>query len=99
MKTFWLAAVSLCVLASPVIAQPAVQSPTGNLERLGAFQSTGTEEPKAIPQEGRKADALRRNRRTGSDRRGPAARHLVRPGRSIVADTSLTVRLARGPNS
>jgi glucose/arabinose dehydrogenase len=61
MKTFWLAAVSLCVLASPVIAQPAVQSPTGNLERLGAFQSTGTEEPKTIPQEGRKADALRRN--------------------------------------
>lgn len=61
MKTFWLAAVSLSVLASPVIAQPAVQSPTGNLERLGAFQNTGTEEPKPIPQEGRKADALRRN--------------------------------------
>jgi glucose/arabinose dehydrogenase len=31
------------------------------LERLAAFQSTGTEEPKPIPQEGRKADALRRN--------------------------------------
>jgi glucose/arabinose dehydrogenase len=31
------------------------------LERLSAFQSTGTEEPKPIPQEGRKADAIRRN--------------------------------------
>jgi glucose/arabinose dehydrogenase len=51
----------VAVLASPVLAQPAVQSPTGNLERLGAFQSTGTEEPKPIPQEGRKADAIRRN--------------------------------------
>jgi glucose/arabinose dehydrogenase len=61
MKSFWLAAVSLSVLASPVLAQPAVQSPTGNLERLGAFQTTGTEEPKPIPQEGRKADAIRRN--------------------------------------
>jgi glucose/arabinose dehydrogenase len=61
MKQFWLAAVSVAVLASPVLAQPAVQSPTGNLERLGAFQSTGTEEPKPIPQEGRKADAIRRN--------------------------------------
>jgi glucose/arabinose dehydrogenase len=61
MKSFWLAAVSLTVLASPALAQPAVQSPTGNLERLGAFQTTGTEEPKPIPQEGRKADAIRRN--------------------------------------
>ena len=61
MKQFWLAAVSVAVLASPVLAQPAVQSPTGNLDRLGAFQSTGTEEPKPIPQEGRKADAIRRN--------------------------------------
>lgn len=61
MKQFWLAAVSAAVLASPVLAQPAVQSPTGNLDRLGAFQSTGTEEPKPIPQEGRKADAVRRN--------------------------------------
>src|SRR5687767_15113585 len=61
MKQFWLAAVSAAVLASPVLAQPAVQSPTGNLDRLGAFQSTGTEEPKPNPQEGRKADAVRRN--------------------------------------
>ena len=61
MKQFWLAAVSAAVLASPVLAQPAVQSPSGNLDRLGAFQSTGTEEPKPIPQEGRKADAVRRN--------------------------------------
>jgi glucose/arabinose dehydrogenase len=61
MKPLLLAAVSAFVLASPVLAQPAVQSPTGNLERLGAFQSTGTEEPKPIPQEGRKADAIKRN--------------------------------------
>jgi glucose/arabinose dehydrogenase len=60
MKTFWLAAVSAVVLSSPVIAQPAVQ-PTGNLERLSSFQSTGTVEPKPIPQEGRRADAIRRN--------------------------------------
>jgi glucose/arabinose dehydrogenase len=61
MKQLTYAAVAALVVASPVMAQPAVQSPTGNLERLAAFQSTGTEEPKPIPQEGRKADALRRN--------------------------------------
>ena len=61
MKHLAYAAVSALVLASPVIAQPAAQSPTGNLERLSAFQGTGTEEPKPIPQEGRKADALKRN--------------------------------------
>ncbi len=49
MKRLVLAAVSAAVLASPVLAQPAAQSPTGNLDRLGAFQSTGTEEPKPIP--------------------------------------------------
>jgi glucose/arabinose dehydrogenase len=61
MKTYWLAAVSLSVLASSALAQPAGQSPSSNLERLGAFQMTGTEEPKPIPQEGRRADAIRRN--------------------------------------
>jgi glucose/arabinose dehydrogenase len=61
MKKVLLAAVSTIVLASPVLAQPAVQSPTGNLDRLGAFQATGTEEPKPIPQEGRRADSIRRN--------------------------------------
>jgi glucose/arabinose dehydrogenase len=61
MKRLLLTAVSAAVLASSALAQPAVQSPTGNLERLGAFQSTGTEEPKPIPQEGRRADAIRRN--------------------------------------
>jgi glucose/arabinose dehydrogenase len=61
MKAVLLAALSSAVLASPVFAQPAVQSPTGNLERLGAFQSTGTEEPRPIPQEGRRADAIKRN--------------------------------------
>jgi glucose/arabinose dehydrogenase len=60
MKHLWLAAVSAVVLASPVIAQPAVQSPTGNLDRLSSFQSTGTAEPRPIAQEGRKADALSR---------------------------------------
>ena len=53
MKQFWLAAVSAAALASPVLAQPDPQSPTGNLERLASFQSTGTDEPKPIPQEGR----------------------------------------------
>jgi hypothetical protein len=61
MKHIAYAAVSALVLASSVMAQPAIQSPTGNLERLLAMQSTGTEEPKPIPQEGRKADAIRRN--------------------------------------
>jgi glucose/arabinose dehydrogenase len=61
MKGLLLLTVSSLGLSAAALAQPAVQSPTGNLERLGAFQSTGTEEPKPIPQEGRKADALRRN--------------------------------------
>jgi len=61
MKSLWLGAVSLIVLASPVLSQPAQQSPSGNLERLSSFQSTGTVEPKPIPQEGRRADAIRRN--------------------------------------
>jgi glucose/arabinose dehydrogenase len=61
MKVFWLAAVSAVVLASPVLAQPAVTSPTGNLDKLSSFRSTGTVEPPLIPQEGRKADALRKN--------------------------------------
>ena len=61
MKFAWLAAVSTFVLASPGLAQPAPQSPTSNLEKLSSFQSTGTVEPRAIPQEGRRADAIRRN--------------------------------------
>ncbi len=61
MKALLLAAVSAAVLASPVLAQSAAQSPTGNLERLSSFQSTGTEEPRPIPQEGRRADAIKRN--------------------------------------
>ncbi len=56
----WLAAASAVVLASPVFAQSA-SSPSGNLEKLSSFQSTGTAEPKPIPQEGRRADAIRRN--------------------------------------
>ncbi|MFC4172196.1 PQQ-dependent sugar dehydrogenase [Microvirga sp. GCM10011540] len=61
MKAIWLAAVSTVALASQVLAQPAAQSPTSNLEKLSSFQSTGTVEPKPIPQEGRRADAIRRN--------------------------------------
>jgi len=61
MKAIWLAAVSTVALASAVSAQPAAQPPTGNLEKLMSFQSTGTTEPKPIPQEGRRADAIRRN--------------------------------------
>ncbi|MBM6594297.1 PQQ-dependent sugar dehydrogenase [Microvirga pudoricolor] len=61
MKTLWLTAVSTLVLASQAIAQPANQAPTGNLERLSSFKSTGTAEPKPIPQEGRRADAIKRN--------------------------------------
>jgi glucose/arabinose dehydrogenase len=50
----------MTVLASSAVAQPAA-APTGNLEKLSSFQSTGTVEPKLIPQEGRRADAIRRN--------------------------------------
>src|SRR3954467_2650776 len=56
-----LGAVLALILASPALAQSTDQSPPGNLEKLSSFRSTGTVEPKPIPQEGRKADALRRN--------------------------------------
>jgi hypothetical protein len=46
MKSFWLFAVSTFALASLAFAQPATtQSPTGNLEKLSSFRSTGTAEP------------------------------------------------------
>ena len=61
MKSIWLAAVSTVAFASSSLAQPATQPPTSNLEKLQTFQSTGTVEPKQIPQEGRRADAIRRN--------------------------------------
>jgi glucose/arabinose dehydrogenase len=61
MKSIWLAAVSTVALASSALAQPATQPPTSNLEKLQTFQSTGTVEPKTIPQEGRRADAIRKN--------------------------------------
>jgi glucose/arabinose dehydrogenase len=62
MKSLWLFAVSAVALASPAFAQPATtQSPTGNLEKLSSFRSTGTAEPRPIQQEGRRADAIRRN--------------------------------------
>jgi glucose/arabinose dehydrogenase len=61
MKSVLLAAVSLVALASTSLAQPAAQPQTGNLEKLTSFQSTGTTEPRPIAQEGRRADAIRRN--------------------------------------
>jgi len=61
MKSVLLAAVSFVAFASSSFAQPATQSPTGNLEKLSSFQSTGTTEPRPIPQEGRRADAIRKN--------------------------------------
>jgi glucose/arabinose dehydrogenase len=65
MRPHWLAALlsvlASPVLASPVLAQRAAQSPTGNLDRLPGIRSAGTEEPKPIPQQGRRADAIRRN--------------------------------------
>ncbi len=61
MKSVLLAAVSIVAFASSSFAQPATQSPTGNLEKLSSFQSTGTAEPRPIPQEGRRADAIRKN--------------------------------------
>lgn len=60
MKPILLAAVSVLALASSGLAQPA-QQPTGNLEKLSTFQTTGTVEPKPVAQEGRRADAIRRN--------------------------------------
>jgi len=61
MKSVLLAAVSIVAFVSSSFAQPATQSPTGNLEKLSSFQSTGTAEPRPIPQEGRRADAIRKN--------------------------------------
>ena len=63
MKTVLLAAVSVVALASSSFAQPATQSPTGNLEKLSSFQSTGTAEPRPVAQEGRRADAIRKQSR------------------------------------
>lgn len=61
MKSLFLASVSVAFLTSTALAQPATQSPSGNLEKLTSFRSTGTVEPKPIPQEGRRADSIRRN--------------------------------------
>ncbi|MBF9234398.1 PQQ-dependent sugar dehydrogenase [Microvirga alba] len=61
MKSIWLIAVSVVALASPAFAQPPAQSPTGNLDKLSSFKSTGTAEPKPVPQDGRRAGAIRKN--------------------------------------
>jgi glucose/arabinose dehydrogenase len=61
MKSVLLSAVSFVAFASSSFAQPSTQTPTGNLEKLSSFQSTGTAEPRPIPQEGRRADAIRKN--------------------------------------
>jgi glucose/arabinose dehydrogenase len=60
MKSVLLAAVSFVALTSSSFAQPAAQ-PTSNLEKLTSFQSTGTAEPRPVAQEGRRADAIRKN--------------------------------------
>jgi glucose/arabinose dehydrogenase len=61
MKSILLAAASIVALASSSFAQPAPQPSSSNLEKLQSFQSTGTVEPRPISQEGRRADAIRRN--------------------------------------
>src|SRR5690349_24753323 len=53
--------VSLIALAAPALAQPVPAPKSDNLEKLGAFRSTGTVEPPQVPQSGRRADALRKN--------------------------------------
>jgi glucose/arabinose dehydrogenase len=57
-------AVALVLSAPVALAQPAGpadSSKTQNLEKLSSFQQTGTVEPAAVAQTGRRADALRRN--------------------------------------
>ncbi len=61
MKFVLLAAASIVAFASSSLAQPSAQPPTSNLDKLSSFQGTGTAEPRPIPQEGRRADAIRRN--------------------------------------
>ena len=67
MRTALLAAVSAAAVALSVpaaLAQPAGpadSSKTQNLGKLSSFQQTGTVEPAAVNQTGRRADALRRN--------------------------------------
>ena len=59
MKSILLAAGSIVALASASLAQPC--SAFEQSREADVFSSTGTEEPKPIAQEGRRADALRRN--------------------------------------
>jgi glucose/arabinose dehydrogenase len=61
MKFVLLAAASIVAFASSSLAQPSPQPPTSNLDKLSSFQGTGTAEPRPIAQEGRRADAIRRN--------------------------------------
>ncbi len=94
MRSVGLAAVAAALLSSAALAQPATQSPTGNLDRLSSFKSTGTEEPKPIAQEGRRADAIRRNLQKVKLPQGfkidlyaivPDARHMaVGPNAAVV---------------
>ncbi|MBL0404296.1 PQQ-dependent sugar dehydrogenase [Microvirga aerilata] len=61
MKFVLLATASIVAFASSSLAQPSAQPPTSNLDKLSSFQGTGTAEPRPIAQEGRRADAIRRN--------------------------------------
>ncbi len=56
---FGAASALLLAFAAPGYAQP--QPTAGNLEKLSAFQQTGTVEPAHIPQTGPKAEAIKRN--------------------------------------
>lgn len=54
-------ATALVLASSQAFAQPATQSPTGNLERLSTFSSAGTAEAKPVPQGGRRAEVIRKH--------------------------------------
>ncbi|NIX76208.1 PQQ-dependent sugar dehydrogenase [Microvirga terricola] len=59
MKPIRLAVAAVFLLASPALAQPVAQSPTGNLEKLSP--GTGTVAPRPIPQGGRRAEVIRKH--------------------------------------
>ena len=61
MKSLAISVATLALLAAcPALAQPA-PNPPGNLEKLGGFRQTGTQENPFIPQEGSKAASIKKN--------------------------------------
>jgi glucose/arabinose dehydrogenase len=61
MKTLLTTAAVCALLVSPALAQPAMQPPSGNLEKLGEFKTTGTPiEIPTVPQDGAKAAAIKK---------------------------------------